>query len=118
MEYLRKAKTRAVLGEDIWVIGVDVDQYDDGLYDGDKSVVLTSAMKKIKTSVYEMIQDELNGEFRGGEIITFDAKSDGVGIPDENPNLSNETVAKVNEVLEMIKNGEIVVSEEQGDLIK
>ena len=34
------------------------------------------------------------------------------GIPEENPNLSEDTVAKVNEVLEAIKNGEIEVKSE------
>ena len=65
-----------------------------------------------------MIQDELNGEFKGGEILTFDATNDGIGLPDENPNLSEDTIAKVSEVYEKIKNGEITVSNEQGDLIK
>ena len=49
---------------------------------------------------YHMIKAELNGNFPGGQTLTFDAKNDGVGIPEENPNLSDEAVEKVNEVLE------------------
>ena len=45
-------------------------------------------------------------------ILTFDITNDGVGIPAENPNLSDSTVEKVKEVLEAIKNGEIVVNSE------
>ena len=45
-------------------------------------------------------------------FFPFNAKNDGIGIPAENPNLSEETVKKVNEVLEAIKNGEIEVKEE------
>ena len=41
--------------------------------------------------------------FPGGETLTFDAKNDGVGIPEENPNLSDDTIAKVKEVFEKIK---------------
>ncbi|MDU4326372.1 MAG: BMP family ABC transporter substrate-binding protein, partial [Clostridium celatum] len=56
--------------------------------------------------------------FQGGKTLTFDAKNDGIGLPEKNPNLSDETSKKVAEVFEMIKNGEIVVKDEQGDLIK
>ena len=45
------------------VIGVDSDQYDDGIYEGNKSVVLTSAIKKIDEAAYQIIEDDINGEF-------------------------------------------------------
>ena len=109
---ITEAKTRVVNGEEVWVIGVDSDQYADGIYEGNKSVILTSAIKKIDEAAYQMIEDQLNDKFPGGETLTFDASNDGVGIPAENPNLSEETVKKVNEVLEAIKNGEIEVKEE------
>ena len=48
---ITEAKTRVVNGEEAWVIGVDSDQYDDGIYEGSKSVVLTSAIKKIVSSL-------------------------------------------------------------------
>ena len=109
---ITEAKTRVVNGEEVWVIGVDSDQYADGIYEGDKSVILTSAIKKINEAAYQMIEDELNDKFPGGQTLKFDATNDGIGIPAENPNLSDETVAKVNEVLEAIKNGEIEVKTE------
>ena len=112
MGAITEAKTRAVNGEEAWVIGVDCDQYDDGIYEGNKSVILTSAVKKVNEAAYKMIQDELNGTFPGGQSLVFDAKNDAVGIPQENPNLSENTVTQVNEVLESIKNGEIVVNSE------
>lgn len=117
---INEAKTRAKSGEEVWVIGVDVDQYTDGIYDeaNNKSVVLTSAVKKIDQAAYDMIKANLDGTFPGGETLTFDAKNDGVGIPAENPNLSEETVNTVKEVFEKIKSGEVVVSTEQGGLIK
>ena len=117
---INEAKERVSNGNEVWVVGVDVDQYADGIYDeaNNKSVVLTSAIKKIDTATFDVIKAELDGEFPGGEQLTFDAKNDGVGIPAENPNLSKETTDKVAEVFEKIKSGEIVVSGEQGDLIK
>jgi basic membrane protein A and related proteins len=117
---INEAKQRVQNGEEVWMIGVDVDQYADGIYNEaeGKSVVLTSAMKKINTATFDMIQDELNGEFKGGETLMFDASNDGIGLPVENPNLSEETIKKSAEILEKVKSGEITVSNEQGDLIK
>jgi len=109
---ITEAKSRVVNGEEVWVIGVDSDQYADGIYEGNKSVVLTSAIKKIDEATYQMIEKQLNDEFPGGETLRFDAANGGVGIPAENPNLSEDTVTKVNEVLEAIKSGDIVVKTE------
>lgn len=115
---IKEAKNRAKAGKQVWVVGVDNDQYEDGIYEGNKSVILTSAMKKINHATFDVIQKELDGKYPGGQTLIFDAKNDGVGIPDKNPNLSDDTVAKVKDVFEKIKSGEIKVSAEQGDLFK
>ena len=109
---ITEAKTRVANGQEAWVIGVDSDQYADGIYEGNKSVILTSAIKKVNVASYKMIEAELNNEFPGGQSLIFDAKNDAVGIPEENPNLSDETVSKVSEVLEAIKSGQIEVKSE------
>ena len=109
---ITEAKTRVVNGEEVWVIGVDSDQYDDGIYEGNKSVILTSAIKKVNVASYKMIEAELNNEFPGGQSLIFNAKNKAVVIPAENPNLKDDTVTKVNEVLDGIKNGEIEVKTE------
>lgn len=115
---IKEAVDRVKAGEKVWIVGVDVDQYEDGKYDGDKSVILTSAMKKIDHAAFNMIKDELDGKFQGGKTLMFDATNDGVGIPENNPNLSDDTISKVNEVFEKVKSGEIEVKGEQGDLFK
>ena len=109
---ITEAKSRVVNGEEAWVIGVDSDQYDDGIYEGNKSVVLTSAIKKIEEATYQIIKDEIDGKFPGGEVLRFDAKNDAVGIPAENPNLNEEATSKANEVTNAIKSGEIEVKTE------
>jgi len=115
---IKEAKDRADTGKEAWIIGVDVDQYLEGIYEGEKSIILTSAIKKIDTATFNIIKDELDGKFPGGQTLTFDAKTGGVGIPENNPNLSKETQDKVAEVFNQIKDGKIKVSDEQGDLIK
>ncbi len=115
---INEAKARAATGQNVWIVGVDVDQYDEGIYAAGKSIILTSAMKEIGNSAYDMIKAELEGTFPGGQILTFDASNYGIGIPDENPNLSAEVEAKVAEVFRKLQTGEQVVSDERGNLIR
>jgi basic membrane protein A len=114
---INEAKSRALAGEEAWIVGVDVDQYADGLYDGENSVILTSAVKKIDQAAYDMIEAFLNGSFPGGEILTLDATNNGVGIPAVNPNLDADVQAQVDEIFAAIVAGDIVVSDQQGNLI-
>lgn len=115
---INEAKERAQKGKEVWAIGVDSDQYKDGVYSGDKSVVLTSAIKKVNTATFDLVKEEKEGKFEGGKHLTFDAKNDGIGLPEKNPNLSEDTMKKVNEVLAKLKSGDIKVSNEKGNLIK
>lgn len=115
---INEAKARAKADQQVWIIGVDVDQYSEGIYDGDKSIVLTSAMKRIDQVAYDMVKAEKEEQFPGGQTLIFDATNNGIGIPDENPNLSEETQSKTAEVFEKLQSGEIEVSDQQGDLIK
>lgn len=115
---INEAKSRVKGGKQVWMVGVDVDQYKDGVYEGEKSVILTSAMKKIDQAAFDMIKAESEGKFPGGKTLTFDAKNNGVGIPEKNPNLSEDTVKKVTEVAGKLKSGEVKVAAEQGSLIK
>lgn len=115
---INEAKARAEKGQKAWIIGVDVDQYADGIYEGNKSVILTSAMKRIDQAAYDMIKAEIDGKFPGGQILNFDAKNNGVGIPKDNPNLSKDTQKEVSDVFKKLQSGDITVSAEQGSLIK
>ena len=118
---ITEAKERAKNGKEAWIVGVDVDQYAEGIYDekAGKSIILTSAMKYIDNAAYDMIKTETEGTFPGGQILTFDAKNNGIGIPAQNPNLSDDTQAKTKDVFEKIKSGEITVANQNdGSLIK
>ena len=115
---INEAKTRAAAGREAWVIGVDVDQYDDGIYKGGNSVILTSAMKKIDHAAFDMIRAELDGTFPGGQTLVFNAANLGVGIPETNPNLNEDVRNTASDIFAKIQVGDIQVSAEQGDLIK
>lgn len=115
---INEAKSRAKAGQNVWIVGVDVDQYSEGIYEGEKSIILTSAMKRIDQAAFDMVKEEKDGKFQGGKTLIFDAKNNGVGIPAKNPNLDADVQAKVAEIFGLLKDGDITVSNQQGDLIK
>jgi len=59
------------------VIGVDVDE------SGESETVITSAMKDIKTAVYNDVKSYFDGTFAGGVETNMTAKTNGVCLPIE-----------------------------------
>ena len=108
---INEAKNRRYKGEDVWVVGVDVDQYDEGLLPNGTSAVLTSAMKYLSTASFTLIKAALHNEFPGGQAVTLDSSVDGLGIPFENPNLSAEAQKAAADAEADIKAGKITVAD-------
>ncbi len=106
---IKEAMDRVKNGEDVWACGVDKDQYEDGIYEGEKSVVLTSMMKKVDVAAYDVAKSVLNDEFKGGEMLRFNLENSGVGLPAENPNLTDEWIQQADEYAQKIIAGEIEV---------
>lgn len=107
---IKEAKERSEKGDVRWAIGVDKDQYADGIY-GTKSAVLTSMMKRVDVAAYEVCKQTLAGQFPGGQVLVLSLKNGGVGIPNENPNLPADIVAKVKEYADKVASGAMAVSE-------
>jgi basic membrane protein A and related proteins len=107
---IKEAKERSEKGDMRWAIGVDKDQYSDGMY-GTKSAVLTSMMKRVDVAAESVAQMTFDGQFPGGTVMVFSLKNNGVGIPDTNPNLSAAIVATVKEYAQKISAGTLTVSE-------
>ncbi|MDF2698752.1 MAG: hypothetical protein K0Q49_308 [Haloplasmataceae bacterium] len=106
---INEAKTRTEAGEEVWVIGVDSDQYDAGKYGtAGKSVILTSAMKRVDLAAYNYSGALATNSFVGGKQVTYDIKNDGVGLPANNPNLAADTLTKVDTVVAAMKADTIV----------
>ncbi|MGG1613684.1 BMP family lipoprotein [Paenibacillus phoenicis] len=102
------ARNQAGGANKLWVIGVDKDQ---SLEFGDE-VTLTSMMKRVDVAVKNVTQQVIDGTFKGGQVTNLTLKEDGVGLPEENPNLSQEILDKVEEFKQKIINGEITVPAE------
>ena len=103
-----------------WIVGVDKDQYSEGVFkakdkdgkDVEKSVILTSAVKRIDVAVTQVLDAIKAGKFEGGKAKVFTIKDDGVGLPAENPNLSSDINNKIKEVVESLKSGKATVAPE------
>lgn len=105
---IKEAKDRVQNDEDVWAIGVDKDQYDEGVYADGKSVILTSMVKAVDQAAYNVSKLVAQDKFEGG-IHVYDLKANGVNIPAENPNLTEDWVKQINEYREKIMSGEIQV---------
>ena len=107
---IKEAKERASKGDLRWGIGVDKDQYQDGVY-GDKSAVLTSMMKRVDVAAHDVAKMTMEGKFPGGQVLVFSIANKGVGIPEKNPNLPADIVKVVKEYEAKIAAGTLKVSE-------
>ncbi|MGG6312262.1 BMP family lipoprotein [Paenibacillus macerans] len=102
------ARNQAGGANKLWVIGVDKDQ---SIEFGDE-VTLTSMMKRVDVAVKNVTQQVIDGTFKGGQVTNLTLKEDGVGLPEENPNLSQEILDKVEEYKQKIVSGEVTVPAE------
>lgn len=94
--------------EDIWVIGVDRDQTEEGVWE-DGNFILTSTLKELGRAAENEANDAMNGEFHGGQHIISDLKVGGVGIVKRN--LPEEILEVIEEAEDKIISGEIEVPE-------
>jgi basic membrane protein A and related proteins len=86
--------------KNVWGIGVDADQSFLGAH------ILTSAVKRVDTAVFDAIKLVVDGKFKGGNIV-FGLKDNGVGIGKISPKVPQSEVAKVNQVRADIISGKI-----------
>ena len=94
--------------EGVYSMGSDVDQFDDGVV-GDRNIILTSALKVIDINVTEQLNKIKDGTFVGGNyLLGADTDSTGYVSAEGRHQLTDETMAKLDEAFAKIKSGEIV----------
>ena len=92
----------------VFVIGCDVDQYSDG-ENGSSNIVLTSVLKVMGMNVEKQLDAIKDGTFKGGNyLLGADTGSTGFISDSSRCQLSPETIEKMNETFEKVKNGSIV----------
>jgi basic membrane protein A len=108
---IKEAKERSQKGDVRWAIGVDKDQYNDGVYAPGKSAVLTSMMKRVDVAAHDVAAMTRDGKFPGGQVLVFSLKNKGVAIPAVNPNLTPDMVKQIGAFEAKIASGKLQVSE-------
>ncbi|WP_397537568.1 BMP family protein [Rummeliibacillus pycnus] len=99
---------------DVWVIGVDRDQYDEGKVDDKTNVTLTSVLKRVDIAAEDVSKQTKDGKFPGGKLITFGLKDNGVDLADSHGAITADTQKKIDEYKAKIISGEIKVPEKPG----
>jgi basic membrane protein A len=87
--------------QNVWGVGVDADQGYLGTY------VLTSALKRVDTAVYDSIRDAKAGKFKGGTDAVYGLDIGGVGIGKFSPKTPAGIAAKVAAIKQQIASGKI-----------
>lgn len=100
--------TAAKEAGNVKVIGCDVDQFDDG-QNGDANIILTSALKVMDANVERVLQSVVDGTFKGeNELRQADTDSTGYVKEEGRHQLSEDTLAKMEEIYALVKEGEVV----------
>ncbi len=105
---IAQAKEYRAQGKNVWAIGVDSDQYEDGIYSGKKSAVLTSMIKRVETASLTALNEVKDGSFKA-RVLVLDTKANGVGFATSNPELQKSIVDQVNKIRAEIIAGKIKV---------
>ena len=84
-----------------WGIGVDKDQSDLGPH------ILTSAVKRVDTSVFDTVKAVQEGTFKPGTDALFNLKNDGVAIGKTSDKVTQDILDKVDELKQQIIDGQL-----------
>ena len=88
-----------------WAIGVDRDQNDLA-----PDNVLTSAMKRVDNGIYNLSMQMIDGNFPGGNTITYGLAEGGVGIaPSSSRHVPADILAEVDILQQKIIDGDFIV---------
>ena len=100
--------TAAKEAKDVFCIGCDVDQFDDGA-NGDANIILTSGLKIMDMNVEKQLNAINDGTFAGGNyLLGADTDSTGYVSAEGRHQLSEDTVKAIDEAFAKVKAGEIV----------
>ncbi len=105
---INQAKEYRMAGKNVWAIGVDSDQYEDGIYTGSKSSVLTSMLKVVEASTLDALNLVKAEKFTSG-IVEMTLTDGGVGYSKANAELKADVIAAVDAAAKKIVSGEIYV---------
>ena len=100
--------TAAKEAKDVYVIGCDADQFDDGR-NGDANIILTSSLKVMDKNDARVLRDIAAGKFTGGNyhLGAVEDSIDYVKTPGRHQ-LTDDVIAKIDSALALMKAGKIL----------
>ncbi|MCH3916296.1 MAG: BMP family ABC transporter substrate-binding protein [Spirochaetia bacterium] len=105
---ISQAKEMRLAGKNVWAIGVDSDQYEDGIYADGKSAVLTSMLKLVENSTLDALNRISNNTWAAGQIV-MSMKDGGVGYSQANKKLDKDAIDAAEKAKAAIIKGDIKV---------
>lgn len=105
-----KERKEADADANVWVIGVDSDQYDEGQV-GDANITLTSVLKRVDNAVFNISKQAMDGEFPGGETVVYGLADDGIDLADSRGAIPEDIMTQIEEFKQQIIDGDITVPE-------
>ena len=102
---IAQAREYRSAGRNVWAIGVDSDQHEEGLYNATDSAVLTSMLKRVEASLVYALRALENDNFEGRHI-TFGLADEGVGFSTTNPALTQDIIDHANQYRDEIISGQ------------
>lgn len=105
---IAQAKEMRLAGKNVWAIGVDSDQYADGIYADGQSAVLTSMIKRVENCATIALNEMVYGSFVGG-VTNLSLKDNGVDYSKANSALDPSVIASVDNMKKSISAGNITV---------
>ncbi|MCQ2610734.1 MAG: BMP family ABC transporter substrate-binding protein [Treponema sp.] len=105
---IAQAKEMQLKGKKVWAIGVDSDQYADGIYTDGKSAVLTSMIKSVETATKLALEAVDGGKFEG-KVVTLALKDNGVSYSAANDELAASVKEELKKVQADIISGKVKV---------
>ncbi|MBP5401536.1 MAG: BMP family ABC transporter substrate-binding protein [Treponema sp.] len=105
---IQEAKERQLRGVKVWAIGVDSDQYVEGIYSGTKSAVLTSMIKGVdQASKTALMYVEQKSFIKGTVVLSL--KEKGVDFAKSNPDLKPSVIKQTEKIKQDISSGKIKI---------
>lgn len=105
---IAQAKELQLKGKKVWAIGVDSDQYAEGIYSGTKSAVLTSMIKSVETATKLALTCVEQKSFKRG-YISLSLKEKGVDFSKSNPDLKPSVIKQTEKAKQDIINQKIKI---------
>jgi len=113
---IEQAKVLLEKDKSVWLIGVDNDLYEYGKIHDDRSVILTSIIKKMDVVIYEILEDYARDRFPGGQYVLKTLQEGSVGLPKENKNFDEKTRTLISQTEDLIREGSLVIPFELEEL--